>query len=92
MIPAEDIIKERIAQLTRITGMALQGLKSYRDLPEKEKIPYRIMSAEILALEELLKGADLDEWMKSCVSKEHYCGAEGIKKAKEWIKSIHPNK
>lgn len=44
------------------------------------------MQAEILALEEFMKGEDLDKWMKLCIENEEYCAAEGIKKAKEWIK------
>ena len=80
------MIEERIIELKNIAVIKLSKVKSYTALTELEKIPFRIMQAEILALEEYLKGQDLDNWLSKCVESEYYCAAEGIKKVKEWLK------
>ena len=62
----------------------------YRLLPEDDKRKRRIDMAEIIALKEtLLAGKNLDEELQSCIKGEHYCGAEGVKRVKEWWKSIN---
>lgn len=53
----------------------------YNNLSEREKIPYRIEIATVVALEEIQKGTDLKPVLKRCIQKEQYCGAEGIKRA-----------
>jgi hypothetical protein len=49
------------ADISRALLLALvkHGVSAYRDLPELAKIPLRIMQAELIAQEELLKGVDL---------------------------------
>ena len=80
-----DLIDERVIELKNILVIKLSLKSPYTSLTELEKIPLRVMQAEILALKELSVGGDLDAFLSSCVEKERYCGAEGIKKAKEWI-------
>lgn len=87
----KDIIEERITELTGLLAIKIsRNEKIYADLSEQEKIPFRIMSAEITALKEYLKDRDLDYQMSVSVDYENYCGAEGIKRAKDWIKNVQP--
>ena len=82
----QDIIKERITELTGLLAIKISNsVKVYDNLSEKEKIPFRIMSAEITALKDLLKGNCLDFNLSVVIDCEHYCGAEGIKRTKDWI-------
>jgi hypothetical protein len=88
-----DIIEERITELTGILTIKIsKNDRLYADLSEQEKIPFRIMSAEITALKSYLKGEDLDYQISVSVDYENYCGAEGIKRAKDWIKNVQPIK
>lgn len=82
-----DTVKERINELTIQLRKGMRDKGGYRELTELEKIPFRCMAAEILVLEEVLsKGdTDFDEWICRHIDKENYCGAEGIKRAKEWL-------
>ncbi len=57
----------------------------YNNLSEREKIPYRIEIATVLALEEIQKGTDLKPVLQRCIEKQHYCGAEGIKRALQLV-------
>jgi len=80
------LIKERITELTGLLAIKIsKNVKVYANLSEKEKIPFRIMSAEITALKDLLKGNCLNFHLSVVIDCEHYCGAEGIKRAKDWI-------
>ena len=54
-------------------------------LTEKEKIPFRVVQGEILALDDYLKGADLNIILNKSIEKEYYCSAEGIKLALDFI-------
>jgi hypothetical protein len=86
-----DIIEERITELTGLLVIKIsRSKKLYADLSEQEKIPFRIMSAEITALKSYLKSEDLDYQISVSVDYENYCGAEGIKRAKDWIKNVQP--
>lgn len=58
----------------------------YRNLKESEKIPIRVVIAEMEALREFMFGDDnLDNHIQICVENEQYCGAQGIKNAKKWL-------
>lgn len=74
----------------RIFTLNVQALKmnlnlkqDYKTLPESEKIPFRVLNAEIIAMEFPNK-----EFMKqrldACVRNEYFCGAQGIKNAMDW--------
>jgi hypothetical protein len=90
---SNDIIEERITELTGLLVIKIsRNEKLYADLSEHEKIPFRIMSAEITALKSHLKGDDLDYQISVSVDYENYCGAEGIKRAKDWVKNVSPLK
>ena len=85
----KNIIQERVNELTNLlTIKILENKKPYVDLSENEKIPYRIISAEITALKSYLKGEDLYFHMLVSVDYENYAGAEGIKRAKDWINTV----
>ena len=86
-----DIIEERITELTGLLAIKIsKNTDKYSDLSEQEKIPFRIMSAEITALKSYLKNEDLDYQIAVSVDYENYCVAEGIKRAKDWIKNVQP--
>jgi len=85
---SNDFIEERITELTGLLAIKIsKNPILYAELSEKEKMPFRIMLAEITALKEYLKGHDLDCQMSVSVDYENYAGAEGIKRAKDWIKT-----
>ena len=63
----------------------------YKSLTEKQKIILRIKMAEIIALEEIEKGTDLEPILKKLIEEESYCGAEGIKRVLEYKKSKQSN-
>lgn len=84
MIPKEKIDK-RIIYLRRILRLQLSRVDVYRLLSEAEKIPLRIKAAELMTLENYKSDTDLDLKIASLVFDEQYCGAEGVKRAKEWI-------
>lgn len=56
---------------------------NYSKLPDSEKRKLRIERAEIMALEDIANGFDINYILKRCVERELYCGAEGIKRAIE---------
>lgn len=84
----KDLITERITELTGLLTIKIsRNEKPYADLSEQEKIPFRIMSAEIMGLKSYLEGEDLDYHLAISVKYEHYAGAEGVKRANEWIEN-----
>ena len=84
----QDKIEERIIELSGMLTIKLSKVESYADLSETEKIPFRVMQAEIRALKEYSVGEDLDYWLKRCIDEEQYCASEGIKRVKQFIKQI----
>lgn len=78
-------LSNRIHILTVDRYHQLVACSSYRELSELNKIPIRIMTAEIWALESLRDGIDLSTDLKWCVANEQYCGAEGIRRANNFI-------
>ncbi len=79
-------IDSRIEEIDRqIISKLSESQKWYRDLTELEKIPLRVLQAEKTALLEIKEKADLRNYLKECVENEWYCGAEGIKRALEFI-------
>lgn len=80
-------VSKRIESLRNITIQKNQSYSGeYKDLQESEKIPIRVVIAEMEALREFMFGDDnLDKYIEICVKNEQYCGAEGIKNAKKWL-------
>lgn len=78
------VIQRRIEALNKAHVIRMSFVPSYAGLSELEKIPLRIDMAEIQAMKELMFGNDLDEILSTCVDKEYYCMAEGIKRVKAW--------
>lgn len=87
MIP-EETLNNRITYLRGVLRAQLRQAGRYSLLSEIEKIPLRIKAAELLTLEEYKADSDLDFQISSCVFNEQYCGAAGVKRAKEWIERI----
>lgn len=83
-----DKIMKRIKRLKELHAVNLVLAHPYNQLPEKAKIPLRIEQAEIDALEDLFAGRDLQKSLEWCVAGEHYCGAEGVKRAMEFQKTL----
>ena len=82
------IIQKRIGELKDIIKLKFSSEnKQYTDLTEFERISFRSIQAQIVALEDFIKGEDIRSYLKICVNEEHYCGAEGVKNAIEWIKN-----
>jgi len=79
------LIADRLTEIYISLRRKMSSVESYRDLSEKEKIPFRVMQAEMTALKEALKGTNLDEALESCIANEEYCGAEGVKRAIQWL-------
>lgn len=79
----DEQIELRTALIKIRLSVKLAHGGSYKDLSETEKIPFRVMQAELEALKELKIGTDLNKWLDDCVEKEYYCGAEGIKRILE---------
>lgn len=89
--PIMDNIHDRISELKNIIVIKLSKTKPYKELSERDKIPFRILQAELMTLEELLNNdLDLDFIIKENVKREQYCAAEGTKRVKEW-QSSHLN-
>lgn len=96
MITRNDI-KKRKDEIYRNLVTKMQSTNGYRELSEQEKIPFRSMQAEILSLEDLARTLShksledailsMEESLSKCIEKEYYCGAEGLRRVKEWIKS-----
>src|SRR4051812_21245927 len=94
MITTDDI-KSRRDEVHQILITKMREAGGYTDLSVQEKIPLRIMAAEILSLESLVKTlsiknldqaiTDLENTIQECVTKERYCGAEGLKRVKDWL-------
>ena len=86
-IAIADLVFERMQEIQRqLFQNHLNSKISYKDLSEAEKIPLRVKAAEIQALKEFIFGENLELLLDQCVEKEEFCGAEGIKKAKSWIR------
>ena len=84
----KDIIEERITELMGILTIKIsQSEKLYADMTEKEKIPFRVMQAEIRALKEFSVGENLDYWAERCIAEEQYCACAGIERVKKWIEN-----
>jgi hypothetical protein len=81
----KQAIKKRIMEVKIPLVINLSMLPRYSELTEAEKIPLRSQQGEISALEYLQHGGDLDLLMDQCLENEWYCGAEGVKRVKEWI-------
>jgi hypothetical protein len=79
------MLQERINFLKNVSRGESLKIRCYNELSELEKIPFRVQQAEILALEEFIKNGNLSNYLEVSVKYENYCGAEGIKKAKEWL-------
>jgi hypothetical protein len=55
-------------------------------LKESERISIRVINAEMEALRAFMfSDDDLDKQLQMCIQNEQYCGAEGIKNAKQWL-------
>lgn len=90
MIPTKTekrIIKRRIEALDKAHINRMCFLPPYHQLPEEDKISWRIDMAEISTLKSLLLGEDLDKLLEERVRTGQYCGAEGAKRVKYWMNS-----
>ena len=81
------MIEERIIELEKKCKIELLKLRFCSELSDYDKIPLRIIRAEILALQDFFEHGDLPTHIEICVDFEQHCGAEGIKNAKEWLSS-----
>jgi hypothetical protein len=59
--------------------------KPYKELSESEKIPLRVITAEMEGLKSFIFQENLDKHFQCCIENEQYTGAEGIKNAKKWL-------
>lgn len=82
-----EIVSERIKFLRDLTIRKDKFfVGEYRYLKESEKIPIRIIIAEMESLRVFMfSDDDLDKQIEICIQNEQYCGAEGIKNAKQWL-------
>ena len=80
-----NVIEKRLIELKVDLTDRLRLVKSYADLTEQEKIPFRVSQAEFLAMEDYKKGENLETHLEISIRYEYYCSAAGIKKAIEFI-------